>query len=96
MIDAADKERFKESREEFEILLAEEELFKVPILVLGNKSDLEDAVSEQVLRSKFGLQQTYGKNKRNINARPIEFFMTSVVRRSGFKEGFKWLSQFIQ
>ena len=48
----------------------------------------------------LGLQyhQTYGKdaNQKNAQARPIEVFMCSVMKRVGYADGFQWLSNFIK
>ncbi len=97
MVDAADRERLEESRLEMEALLSSEELREVPFLVLGNKIDCAEAVSENELRHALGLTQTYGKGvcDKVMGVRPLEVYMCSVVRRQGYKEGFNWLSQFI-
>ncbi|KAG6436958.1 hypothetical protein SASPL_101865 [Salvia splendens] len=73
-------------------------LAKAPFLVLGNKIDLVYAASEDELRYCIGLYTT-GKGRVSVddsNIRPLEVFMCSVVRRMGYGDGFRWLSQYIK
>lgn len=98
IIDVADASRFPESKVEFDSLLADEQLVSAPILILGNKIDRPEAVSEDYIRQYFGLYGlTSGTNatSKDINSRPIELFMVSVLKRQGYGEGFRWLSNFI-
>eukprot|EP00897_Mesotaenium_endlicherianum_P006825 jgi/Mesen1/6170/ME000317S05292 len=100
LVDAADKDRFPESKKELDALLSDDSLSQVPFLVLGNKIDIPYAASEEELRFALGLNQTTtGKGKVNLietNMRPVEVFMCSIVRKMGYGEGIKWMSQYIK
>uniref|UniRef100_A0A673FXB3 small monomeric GTPase n=1 Tax=Sinocyclocheilus rhinocerous TaxID=307959 RepID=A0A673FXB3_9TELE len=80
-------------------LLTDETISNVPILILGNKIDRPEAISEDVLRGMFGLYgHTTGKGNvslKELNLRPMEVFMCSVLKRQGYGEGFRWLSEYI-
>lgn len=100
LVDAFDKERFAESKKELDALLSDDSLASVPFLILGNKIDLPYAASEEELRYHLGLNNfTTGKGKVSVaesNVRPLEVFMCSIVRKMGYGEGFKWVSQYIK
>lgn len=100
LVDANDRERFPEAKKELDGLLSDESLTNVPFLILGNKIDIPYAASEDELRYHFGLTGvTTGKGNVNLagtNVRPIEVFMCSIVRKMGYGEGFKWMSQYIK
>jgi len=100
LVDAADRTRFQEAREELSRLLEEQSLANVPFVVLGNKIDIPVAASEDELRNALGLysHMTYGKETKGgaSGVRPVELFMCSVVKRMGYAEGFQWLSNFLK
>nr|CAB3265862.1 GTP-binding protein SAR1b [Phallusia mammillata] len=98
LVDAADRTRFNEAKEELDSLLMDEQIANAPVLILGNKIDMPTAVSEDELRSFFRLRST-GKGQVSVDslggARPTELFMCSVLKKQGYGEGFRWLSQYI-
>merc|ERR1711988_43410 len=100
LVDAADRTRFVEAKEELSGLLEDQALANVPFVVLGNKIDIPTAASEDELRQYLGLyaHMTYGRDKKagDSSVRPVEIFMVSVVKRMGYAEGFQWLSQFLK
>ena len=52
-----------------------------------------------LFRQVFGLYgQTTGKGKvarSELHGRPLELFMCSVLKRQGYGEGFRWISQYL-
>jgi hypothetical protein len=71
-----------------QMLLSTEELASTPFLVLGNKIDLPAAASEGEIRHAMGLLETVGKEgKVDTGIRPVEVFMCSILRRTGYGDG---------
>lgn len=99
LIDASDSKRFDESKVELSCLINDESLSNCPILILGNKIDKPQAASEDMIRHFFSLDSIStgkGKISRNeLQMRPVELFMCSVLKRQGYGEGFRWLAQYI-
>jgi len=99
LVDAADRTRFQEAKEELGRLLEDPALANTPFVVLGNKIDIAVAASEDELRHALGLpnHMTSGRDtKGSSGVRPVEIFMCSIVKRMGYAEGFQWLSQFLK
>lgn len=99
LIDVWDRERLAESKAELDSLLSDEQVINCPVLILGNKIDKINAAGEQEIRQLFNLNGlTTGKGnvaRSEISGRPIELFMCSVIKREGYGEAFRWLSQYL-
>lgn len=114
LVDVADLERIQEAREELWSLLQDEQVSSAPVLILGNKIDKPNALSEDQIKYYLGVQQyctgffennfnsqimiNIGKgnvSRADLATRPLEVFMCSVLRRQGYGEGFRWLSQYL-
>mmetsp|Transcript_1771 Transcript_1771/g.3201 ORF Transcript_1771/g.3201 Transcript_1771/m.3201 type:complete len:196 (+) Transcript_1771:100-687(+) len=99
IVDAADRTRFAEAREEISRLLDDVALSRVPFAVLGNKIDIPVAASEDELRNALGLHahMTSGRGvkKGDESVRPIEVFMCSIMKRMGYAEAFTWLAKLV-
>lgn len=87
VVDAADYPRFRQVKAELDALLATREIYRVPIVVLGNKMDSLYAVSEEELSYQLGVDRIYW--------RPIELYMCSIASREGYSEAFRWLARHI-
>jgi len=101
MVDSTKPERFPEAQEELAKVMSSEALAgaksKIPVLILGNKIDLRGACAPPVLIDALGVggMLTGKQAKVPEGARPMEVFMCSVVQRSGYVDGFKWMSEFL-
>lgn len=99
LIDVWDRQRLVESKAELDSLLSDEQVMNCPVLILGNKIDKIGALGEQELRQIFNLNGiTTGKGtvaRSDLSGRPMELFMCSVLKREGYGEAFRWLSQYL-
>eukprot|EP00761_Pharyngomonas_kirbyi_P009215 gb/GECH01009230.1/.p1 GENE.gb/GECH01009230.1/~~gb/GECH01009230.1/.p1 ORF type:complete len:210 (+),score=52.20 gb/GECH01009230.1/:1-630(+) len=98
MVDGADREQLTSAKEVLhQVLNSSPEIENIPVLILGNKTDLYGSCTETQLLLELGIMgQTTGKEEKHSNqqkARPIELFMCSVVNKKGIIPGFKWLSK---
>jgi GTP-binding protein SAR1 len=84
LIDTADIHRFHESRDELKKLVTDPFLENTPILILGNKMDMITAVQRERVDSFFCVGE---KTTQDVN-----IFMCSLINRTGYQDGFKWLS----
>lgn len=85
VVDASDQERIDESRKELAKVLNDKYISSVPVLILGNKIDKPDVLSEDQLKNCLGISEiTTGKNQADLLSRPLELFMCSVMRRQGW------------
>merc|ERR1719198_447256 len=91
IVDAVDRERFQEAGLALHKLL-QTLAVSTPVLVLGNKDDLQGAAREEELYYSLGLDEI----QRSGSGRAVQLVMCSVFEKRGFKEGFDWLSKHIK
>eukprot|EP00049_Salpingoeca_infusionum_P017195 m.352096 g.352096 ORF g.352096 m.352096 type:complete len:181 (+) comp16439_c0_seq1:486-1028(+) len=83
--DSADVERLAESREELNMMLADDHLRGVPLLVYANKQDAVGALKPSEISSRLGLS--------DIRDRPWYIQASSAINSEGLYEGLDWVSQ---
>ncbi len=91
MVDASDGARILEASRELNHLLGLDALSGVSFLVLGNKIDKAGCLPGDEVATLLGITGSEGRQ----GVRPIGLFMCSVVRRSGYGDGFRWLMEHI-
>ncbi|KAF8782599.1 ADP-ribosylation factor-like protein 8B [Argiope bruennichi] len=83
MVDAANSQKLAESTWELQNLLQKPQLAHIPILILGNKIDLPNALSESELTEQMLL--------RRIENREVCCFMISCMKRDNIDIVLQWL-----
>jgi GTP-binding protein SAR1 len=65
--------------------------------MLCHISSSGNAASEDELRDTLGLFETTGKECKAVDQgmKPLEVYMCSVVKRMGYADGFRWLSNYL-
>lgn len=85
VIDCADRHRLEESGDELSLLLEEEKMVGVPLLVLANKQDLQNALPADEVAA--------GLNLVAIRDRAWQIQGCSAKTGDGLPEGMDWLLQ---
>lgn len=101
LVDAADRTRMPEAKEELHHLFETESLRHVPFAILGNKIDIPTACSQDELSGLLHLPASYGYGggqggAQRPNGGPIEVFMVSLVHKMGYSAAFKWISEILK
>ena len=108
VVDAAAPARLPQARALLSQVMQNEVLGgRVPVVVLGNKIDLGEALSEGALRAGLGIEQhleirgdmaagaAAAVNKPGTEGaergRPVKVFMCSFVSKMGYGDGLVWL-----
>jgi GTP-binding protein SAR1 len=91
LVDAADPSRFPEAKEELENVMGTPELANIPICILGNKVDKVTAVKEEELKESLDLSTFSSKDSR-----PIQLYMCSITKKTGYSQAFNWISEYLK
>ena len=87
LIDAVDVNRFDEAKIELENILNSPELIDIPVAILGNKIDMNGAVSLEELKEALNYDELIAKETR-----PLKIFMVSVIKKIGYNYVLDWVS----
>ena len=86
VVDASDRHRFPEAREELSRLLEEPEVETMPVAVLCNKSDVQGSANADELLVALGIQPYLARGIA------VQLYRTSIVEGWGYPEAFSWLA----
>jgi len=91
LVDSSNSKRFPEAKEELENLANTPELLNIPICILGNKVDKENAVNEEELKEALDLTTIMLKESR-----PMQLFMCSVSKKIGYGNALNWMTNYLK
>jgi len=98
IVDAADRERLPEVREELHRLLCDDDVAELPVAILANKIDAVGALQESDFKDALMLKDSCtgkGATRRDTSTRPLEVFMCSFKGKTGYGAGFRWLANYV-
>ena len=98
VIDASDRERILECREELMKVLKQEKLVGASVLILANKQDIKGALNTEEIELILGMKQVEGSEERGdlmFKNRHAKVFACSAVEKGneGLLKGFEWIVQ---
>jgi len=105
VIDSADTDRLEDCKRELNLLLGEEKLAGASLLILANKSDLDNALSVTNIAQFLGLDQLAQFTETSITSdsqiveksskttRHIHVERCSAITGEGVSEGIDWIVQ---
>lgn len=96
VVDASEQTRFEEAKAELHGILLEQQVNHCPVLILGNKIDCPNAVSQTSLCAALGIDSLLSGKTVSVKdlggRRPMEIYMCSIIKKQGYGEGFRWLA----
>lgn len=96
IIDAADTERLEEAAYELDSLICGQQglLANVPVAILLNKCDLQEAMSTDEICTRIEFERLKEEHATG-NTGELNIFRISVLNGEGFEEAFRWMSGFL-
>ena len=88
LLDAADSARLEEAGFELDALIGEKIVDNIPIAIMCNKCDMEDALPSKEIQSRLD----YENLKKMQGEDMINMFRISVLRGEGYQAAFRWIS----
>ncbi|CAF2158248.1 unnamed protein product [Rotaria magnacalcarata] len=96
LVDAADSIRFARAKAELDNLLKDEKIFNVPIVILGSKSDSQNAVDEKRFRAALDLSETMEQHNDGRNLRNLQVYMCNMNDIGTFGCAFRYIGRFLK
>lgn len=90
MIDSAEKDRLMESKAAFDKMIVNSSLEEVPLLIVGNKIDLEDCLSVAEIK------EVFNTSPHKIGKRDCLVLAASALRGDGVHDGIQWVVQCVE
>jgi GTP-binding protein SAR1 len=91
LLDASDSARLEEAGFELDALIGEKIVANVPIAILCNKCDLEEALPSKDICERI----QYEELQKQQGEENIAMFRISVLRGEGYQAAFRWVSKFL-